>query len=192
MQRFVFLLLATFAAPALAQDLERGSPPCDAQKQEQARDGTERGDPASIYLLARYLSTGQCMPGDGRKAIQLYGQAAALGYPPAFYNSGMLAAARRDFAAAERYFMRGAEAGHRRSELQLGVLYSTAPPPVGNDATALAWLSLTASRQESVAAEALDRANSLRARMSDEDRKVAEATTERLKERFLALPPFTP
>ncbi|HEX4233376.1 MAG TPA: hypothetical protein VH041_03655 [Caldimonas sp.] len=192
MQRFVFVFLSAIAGHALAQDLERGSPPCDAQKQEQARDGAERGDAASIYLLARYLSTGRCMPGDGRKAIQLYGQAAALGYPPAFYNSGMLAAARRDFAAAEDYFMRGAEAGHRRSELQLGILYATAPPPVGNDPTALAWLSLTASRHEPIAAEALDHANSLRARMAEEDRNVAAAAGERLKERYLALPPFTP
>jgi TPR repeat protein len=192
MPRLVFVLLAALAGSARAQDLERASPPCDAQKQEQAREGTERGDPASTYLLARYLSTGLCMPGDGRKAIQLYGQAAALGYPPAFYNSGMLASGRRDFAAAERYFLRGAEAGHRRCELQLGLLYSTAPPPVGNDATALAWLSLTAARQEPIAAEAEDRATSLRSRVSEEDRKAAEAMTERLKERYLALAPFTP
>jgi TPR repeat protein len=192
MLRPVFVLLAALAASAHAQDLERTSPPCDAQKQEQAREGAERGDAASIYLLARYLSTGQCMPGDGRKAIQLYGQATALGYPPAFYNSGMLASARRDFAAAERYFSRGAEAGHRRCELQLGLLYSNAPPPVGNDATALAWLSLTASRPEPIAAEAEDRARAIRARMAEEDRKAAEVTTERLKERYFALPPFTP
>ncbi|HEY2560008.1 MAG TPA: hypothetical protein VGI48_09910 [Caldimonas sp.] len=192
MQSFVFALLAALAGSAHAQDFERASPPCDAQKQEQAQEGAARGDAASIYLLARYLSTGRCMPGDGRKAIQLYGQAAALGYPPAFYNSGMLAAARRDFAAAERYFMHGAEAGHRRSELQLGLLYSTAPPPVGNDSTALAWLSLTAARQEPIATEAEDRASSLRARMSEEDLKTAAATTERLKASYLALPPFTP
>ena len=192
MRRFSVAALTCLASVAHPQALERASPPCDAERQEQARQGAERRDAASIYLLARYLSTGRCMTGDGRRAIQLYGQAAELGYPPAFYNLGMLATARQDFAAAERYFHRGAEGGHRLSELQLGILYATAPAPVGDDAKAFAWLSLTAGRQDSVAAEAMDRLDAVRARLSDESRRSAEALTDTLKQRYAPIPSMTP
>ena len=190
--RIVVAALACAASLAHAQALDRTSPPCNAERQEQARLGAEHGDAASIYLLARYLSTGRCMPGDGRRAIQLYGEAAELGYPPAFYNLGMLATARHDFAAAERQFSRGAEGGHRLSELQLGILYATAPAPVGDDAKAFAWLSLTSARQEPISAEADDRLNAVRTRLSDESRRSAEALAETLRERHAAIPAVTP
>jgi len=188
----VVAALACAAPLACAQTLERASPPCSPERQEQAKNGAERGDAASIYLLARYLSTGRCMPGDGRKAIQLYGQAAELGYPPAFYNLGMLATARQDFAAAERHFSRGAEGGHRPSELQLGILYATAPAPVGDDVKAFAWLSLASARQESISAEASDRLSAVRARLPDESLRSAEAMAETLKARYWAMPAVTP
>jgi TPR repeat protein len=192
MRRCSVAALSCLASVAHAQALERASPPCNAARQEQVRQGAERGDAASIYLLARYLSTGRCMPGDARRAIQLYGQAAELGYPPAFYNLGMLAAARQDFAAAERSLSRGAEGGHRLSELQLGILYATAPAPVGDDAKAFAWLSLTSGRQELLSAEASERLKALRAKLSDESRRAAEAFADTLKERYSAIPSVTP
>jgi TPR repeat protein len=189
---FVLVLVSVLALTAQAQSLERETPPCTVELQEHARAGAEQGDAASVYLLARYLSTGRCMPGDGRKAIRLYTQAAELNYPPAFYNLGMLAAARQDFASAEGYLARGASAGHRGCELQLGILYSLVPPPVGNDSKAFAWLSLTSSRPEPVAAEAADRLKVVRTRLSESNRPSAEALADRLKAQYLSLAPFTP
>ena len=184
--------LVALTTTAHAQSLERDPPPCTPELQESARIGAEKGEPASVYLLARYLSTGRCMPGDGLRAIQLYKQAAALNYPPAFYNLGMLAAARRDVASAEDYFTRGALAGHRGCELQLGIFYSLAPPPVGSDSKAYAWLSLTASRSEPVSSEAEERLKAVRARLPEADRSSAETLAATLREQYTSLPPFHP
>lgn len=182
--------LAVLAAASHGQSLERDPPPCNTEAQESARVGADQGDPASIYLLARYLSTGRCMPGDGLKAIQLYKRAAELNYPPAFYNLAMLALARQDFAAAERYLAQGASAGHRGCELQLGTLYSAAPPPVGDDAKAYAWLSLTASRGEAVSVEAEERLKVVRARLPESTRPSADALAEQLKQTYASVAAF--
>ena len=192
---FCLLVLGVLVVPAVtahAQSLERDAPACTAESQEKARIVAEKGDPASVYLLARYLSTGRCMPGDGLRAIQLYKQAAESNYPPAFYNLGMLAAARRDVAAAEDYFTRGALAGHRGCELQLGILYSIAPPPVGDDSKAYAWLSLTASRSEPVSSEAEERLKAVRARLPESDHPSAEALAAKLRKQYASLSPFHP
>ena len=185
-------LLAVLAYSAQAQTLEKGPPPCDADRQAGAEAGAANGEPASVYLLARYLSTGRCMPGDGLRAISLYKQAAQLGYPPAFYNLGILSAARQDFASAEGYFANGALAGHRGCELQLGILYSLVPPPVGNDSKAFAWLSLTAARNEPSSGEAADRLAVVRRRLPESSMAPAEALAQRLRADYLALQAFAP
>lgn len=81
------------------------------------------------------------MAGDGNKAIQLYIQAAQAGYPPSFYNLGMIAAAQGGFKTAEDLFLSGASAGHRGCELQHGVLFHFDIPDMHDDVKTYAWLS---------------------------------------------------
>lgn len=174
LSRFFALLLLPTALSA--QQIERGSPPCEPEALQAVIDGVATGEPKSLYLLARHLSTGVCMPGDGDRALALYRDAADRKYPPAFYNLGMFAAGNNAFGEAERLFQSGAQLGHRGSELQLGILYMLAPAPVGNEVNAYAWLSLLSRRNEAesseaanvrtrvgkrMSAEAIDRANAL-------------------------------
>jgi hypothetical protein len=142
----VFWAAAVWVSPAWSQTLERGVPPCSKEKVAAARDGAERNSPASIYALARYYSTGKCIAGDGVEAIKLYRRAADLGYPAAYYNLGIIAAANGDYRAAETSWLRGASLGHRGSELQLGILYSWPQLDVADDVKSYAWLSLAAAQ----------------------------------------------
>ena len=190
MQRVLVIALLAWASFTQAQSLERASPPCDADLQERAIQGVDAGDPKQIYLLARYLSTGKCMPGDGKRAVQLYLQAAKLHYPPAFYNLGIIAAANQDFASADAKFVEGTGLGHRGCELQLGILYSLVPRPVGDDRKAFAWLNLTESRHESASSEAAELLKKVRERLTSQQIAQAEALASKLKVDFGGVPAF--
>jgi len=175
---------------ASAQSLERDSPSCEPQLISQAREGAAQGDAKQTYMLARYLSTGKCMPGDGKEAIRLYVQSEKLGYPPASYNLGIISAANQDFVSAEGHFALGATLGHRGSELQLGILYSLVPPPVGDNRKAYAWLLLTESRHEPISAEATEQLARIRPQLADQGRAQAEALSAKLKADFGGVRPF--
>ncbi|MEZ5615890.1 MAG: hypothetical protein R3E35_11830 [Rhodocyclaceae bacterium] len=190
MKILIATALALNLCAAYGQELERASPQCDADLQEQARQGADRGDPRQIYLMARYLSTGKCMPGDGKQAVHLYLKAASLGYAPARYNLGIVAAGNQDFTSAEGHFFEGARLGHRGCELQLGILYSLVPPPVGDDRKAYAWLLLTASRHEPISREASELLAKVRARISDQARVQAETLSAKLSADFGKITPF--
>lgn len=172
------------------QQLERSAPDCADEAVARAREGAARGDPASIYLMARHYSSGKCLKGDGEKAVAMYWKAAELGYPPAYYNLGMIHAARQKFEDAETLFFGGTQLGHRGCELQLGILYSLVPPPVGNDEKAYAWLSMTASRAEPIAPEAADRLRQVSARMSSSSAERAKALEENLRKKYFAVQAF--
>ena len=177
---------------ATAQSLERDSPLCEPQLMAQAREGTERGDAKQTYLLARYLSTGKCVRGDGKQAIQLYVQAETLGYPPASYNLGIVSAANQDFPSAEGHFALGASRGHRGCEFQLAILYSLVAPPVGDNRKAYAWLLLTESRHEPISAEAVEQLARVRPKLSEKERTQAEALSAKLAADFGGVRPFEP
>jgi len=168
---------------ASAQTLERDSPSCEPQLISQAREGATQGDAKQTYMLARYLSTGKCMPGDGKEAIRLYVQSEKLGFPPASYNLGIISAANQDFLSAEGHFALGATRGHRGSELQLGILYSLVPPPVGDNRKAYAWLLLTESRHEPISAEATEQLARIRPQLT-------EALSAKLTADFGGVRPF--
>lgn len=184
------LLLFVLSAGASAQSIERDTPSCDESSMQAVRDGAERGDAASVYLLARHRSTGACMPGDGDRALALYRAAAAADYPPAFYNLGMLAAGNDDFAEAERWMLRGATLGHRGAELQLGILYMLVPAPVGNQEKAHAWLSLLAQRNEPVSSEAGDFLKQVDKRLSTDARRRADVLAQSLIVKYGAIEAF--
>ena len=77
--RTIVALLAFLAPSAvMCQSLERGPPSCDSEAVGRAREGADRGEAASLYLMARHYSTGKCIPGDGPKALDSYWKAAAL------------------------------------------------------------------------------------------------------------------
>lgn len=191
MERFLLLIFLLVAVSnASAELLERASPDCAPEAIAKAREGAERGEAPSMYLMARYYSTGKCLPGDGQKAIEFYRKAAKLDYPPAFYNLGLIAAANQDFQLAERFFIRGMELGHRGAELQLGILYSLVPPPIGEDRKAFAWLSITAGRSEPVAEEAKDRLDVVKRRLSPNALAQAKVLYVKLKEHYEAVPAF--
>ena len=192
MKIFVAAALILHLGVVQAQALERASPLCDPELQEQVRQGAERGDAKQTYLLARYLSTGKCMAGDGIQAVQLYLKAASLGYAPASYNLGIIAAGNQDFTSAEGHFVAGTALGHRGCELQLGILYSLVPPPVGDDRKAYAWLLLTESRHEPISAEAKELLATVRARLSEKARGQAVSLSAKLKQDFGNTAPFLP
>ena len=179
-----------FSAPARSQQLERGDPVCTPQAVASAQAGAERKEPAAIYLLARYFSTGKCIPGDGKRAMELYMEAALLNYPPAFYNLGMVSAAHRDLKAAEAYFSKGALLGHRGCEFQLGILYSFPNTAVSNDAKAFAWLSLVSSRTDEPIKDGDELLSKIKARLTSEQRQTAEAMLADLKSRYGSTPAF--
>ena len=190
LRRILIGLSLCAAWSAYAQVLERQSPSCAPEAIESARNGAEREEPAALYLMARYYSTGKCVPGDGKKAIDFYVRASKLNYPPAFYNLGIVSAGNQEFQLAEAFFARGAQLGHRGAEFQLGILYSLVPPPVGDDAKAFAWLSLTANRAEPVAEEAEDRLRTVKRRMSQEALARGEAIYQQLRERYASVSAF--
>lgn len=173
-----------------AQDLERSSPDCSPEALTAAREGADRGAAASIYLMARYYSTGKCVAGDGKLAMENYWKAASLNYPPAFYNLGIISAGNQAFPDAELLFFRGAQLGHRGSELQLGILYSLAPPPVANDEKAYAWLSVTVARGEPISSEAKDQLARVSARMSPTSIERGSTLHKSLTEKFGSIPAF--
>lgn len=191
MTRLLFctaILAASFNV--FSEPLERSSPDCAPEAVAKAKEGAERGEAAALYLMARYYSTGKCLPGDGQKSIEYYQKAMKLNYPPAFYNLGMIVAGSQDFQLAEGLFARGMELGHRGAELQLGILYSLVPPPVGDDRKAFAWLSITANRAEPVAEEAKDRLDVVTRRLSPEALAQAKALFAKLKENYEGVPAF--
>ena len=187
---FVILIALFSVAQTNAQGLERSSPDCSPNAISNAQEGAESNEGKSLYLMARYYSTGKCMPGDGAKALEYYGRAVQINYPPAFYNLGMILAANQKFRDAESYFFRGAMLGHRGCELQLGILYFLVPPPVGNDQKAFGWLSLSASRDDAIASEAKDMLEKVSRRLTDEDKKRASLVFMQLQEKYKAVPAF--
>lgn len=191
-QAAVLFLLSVYASGSPAQTLERESPPCEPALQNEAINGAERGDAKQVYLLARYLSTGKCMPGDGKRAFNLYLRAADDQYPPAFYNLGMIAAANGDFRSAEGYLFKGTSLGHRGCELQLGILYGFAPPPVGDKRKAYAWLSLTASRDEVISDEAKGILAKIGTQLSADEKGQAEKLSSKLRADFGNVVPYLP
>jgi TPR repeat protein len=191
MSRLLFLaaILVVFSS-AKAAPLERSSPDCAPEAISNAKEGAERGEAPSLYLMARYYSTGKCLLGDGPKSIEYYQKAVKLNYPPAFYNLGMIAASGQNFRLAEGLFSRGMELGHRGAELQLGILYSIVPAPVGDDRKAFAWLSITANRAEPVAEEAKDRLDVVMHRLSPDGLAQAKTLLTKLKESYEGVPAF--
>jgi TPR repeat protein len=185
---FVSLCATAFSVPA--EQLERSAPDCAPEVIAKAREGAEQGKASSLYLMARYYSTGTCLQGDGQKAIDLYQKAAKLDYPPAFYNLGMLAATGQNFQLAESLFARGMELGHRGAELQLGILYSLVPPPTGDDRKAFAWLSVTANRTEPISEEAKDRLDVVARRLTPEALAQVKTLCSKLKEDYGNVPAF--
>lgn len=179
LSRALALLLLPIGLPA--QQLGRGAPSCDPDALQAVTDGAAAGEPRFLYLLARHLSTGDCMPGDGDRALALYRAAADGDYPPAFYNLGMLAAGNNEFRDAERLFLRGAQLGHRGAELQLGILYMIVPAPVGDEVSAYAWLSLLSRRNEPESSEAASFRERLGERMASEAIRRAEALADELR-----------
>lgn len=185
-------LLLLSAGHVGAQSVETGVPDCAPETVAKAREGADRGEIASIYRMARYYSTGKCISGDGDKAVALYWQAAKSNYPPAFYNLGIVAAGgARDYKTAELMFFRGAQLGHRGSELQLGVLYQLSPPPVHDNAKSYAWLSVTVRRGEAISQEAKGMLEDLERKVTDEERQKGKALALRLWEQFGNVPAFT-
>lgn len=175
-----------------AQSLERGVPDCAPDAMAKAREGADRGEAASVYLMARYYSTGRCIAGDGEKAVALYWQAAQMNYPPAFYNLGVVAAGgEKDFKKAELMFFRGAQLGHRGSELQLGVLYQLAPPPMRDSVKSYAWLSITVNRREPISQEAKGLLEDLERKLTDEEKEKGKALANRLSVQFGNVPAFS-
>lgn len=178
----LWLLSAGFVA---AQSLERGVPDCAPDVLAKAREGADRGEASAVYLMARYYSTGKCLAGDGEKAVALYWQAAQMNYPPAYYNLGIVAAGgERDYKKAELMFFRGAQLGHRGSELQLGVLYQLAPPPVRDNIKSYAWLSVTANRGEPISQEAKGLLEDIERKLTEEEKERGKALANRLAGQF--------
>jgi TPR repeat protein len=188
----LLIALALHAPAVVAQALETESPPCDPSLQSDAVAGADRGDTKQVYLLARYLSTGKCMPGDGKRSVLLYARAAKDHYPPAFYNLGMIAAASRDYARAEGYLFEGASLGHRGCELQLGILYGLAPPPLGDQRKAYAWLLLTSSRGEGISDEAKEILGKVGTRLSSKQKAQAEMLSMKLSAMYGNVQEFSP
>jgi TPR repeat protein len=188
----VFSAVSFWAPPAISQALERGIPSCSSEKVAAARDGAERNLPASIYMLARYYSTGKCLPGDGVEAIRLYHRAADLDYPPAYYNLGVIEAANQDYGAAEASWLRGAELGHRGCELMLGILYSWPQLAVGDDVKSYAWLSLAAAPGGAGLSGLDDALKKVTARLTPADRSKAQEYFVAIRSRYRAVPAFRP
>jgi TPR repeat protein len=141
--------------------------------------------------MARYYSTGKCFAGDGEKAVDLYWQAAKLKYPPAFYNLGVVAAGgEREYKKAELMFFRGAQLGHRGSEIQLAMLYQLAPAPVADKVKSYAWLTVTANRGEPISREAESLLKDLDGKIAREEREKGKALAARLSTQFGNVPAF--
>jgi TPR repeat protein len=184
----LFILLTGHVA---AQSVERGVPNCAPDAIAKAREGADRGEVASIYLMARYYSTGKCIAGDGEKAVAHYWQAAKMNYPPAYFNLGIVAAGgEKDYEKAELMFFRGAQLGHRGSELQLGILYQLAPPPVRDNVKSYAWLTVTANRGEPISQEAKSILEDLERKVTDEEKVKGKALASRLSGKFGNVPAF--
>ncbi len=184
------LLLST--GHVAAQSVERGVPDCAPEAIAKAREGADRGEVAFIYLMARYYSTGKCIVGDGEKAVAHYWQAAKMNYPPAFFNLGIVAAGgEKDYEKAELMFFRGAQLGHRGSELQLGILYQLAPPPVRDNVKSYAWLTVTTNRGEPISQEAKGILEDLERKVSDEEKVKGKALASRLLGQFGNVPAFS-
>jgi TPR repeat protein len=192
MKAFFAAAICLHISALQAQSLERDAPSCEPQLVAQAREGAEVGNAKQTYLFARYLSTGKCVSGDGKRAAQLYLKAEKLDYPPAFYNLGIIAAANQDFTSAEGHFAGGAMLGHRGCELQLGILYSLVPPPVGDNRKAYAWLLLTESRHEPVSADATEQLARIRPKLSERQRMQAEALSAKLAADYGSVRSFEP
>jgi TPR repeat protein len=185
-----FIAILMVSSQSLAEPIEKAIPPCDQDSIEKYQQGVEENDAHSSYMMARHYSTGKCLAGDGEKAVQLYFKAMEQSYPPAFYNVGMMMAANQQFELAAKTFFAGAAKGHRGAELQLGILFSLVPPPVGNDASAYAWLSLTAGRNEPVAEEARGILAKVKSRVSTSELEEGTQLLGKLEEDFGAIPPF--
>lgn len=190
-RRFVIALAVALAAtPASGQEVERGAPDCSPEAVGKVREAADRGEAWGLYLMARHLSTGRCIPGDGPGALDYYWRAAKLNYPPAFYNLGIISAGTRDFESAELLFFRGAQLGHRGSELELGILYWASPAPVRDPVKAFAWLSVTADRAEPISGEARAFLEEIARKLDPEERGRGSALFSRLKRKFGNVPAF--
>jgi hypothetical protein len=188
--RTYIALLGVGTSAAFAQQLERDAPSWHPETVAKTRAAADSGDPASVYLMARHFSTGECMPGDGERATALYWQAAEKRYPPAFYSLGIISAGSRDFESAELLFFRGAQLGHRGSELQLGILYMLAPAPIRNDEKAFAWLTVLKNRAEPVSSEAEEFLKTVSDRMSAPSLERAQRLAMSLSRQFGSTPAF--
>jgi TPR repeat protein len=171
--------------PTLSQTLERDPPPCSKSAVAEARAGAQANNAAAIYKLARYYSTGKCIAGDGPQAIALYNRAAELGYAAAYYNLGVLeAGGAKNYHAAEGWWVKGAELGHRGCQLQLGILYSAPIVGVADDAKAYAWLSLVIRRGDPDADLARTVLKPVKRRLSASDRARGEAYLADLQSKY--------
>ena len=187
----IAFLAVSFVAPsAIAQAIERGAPSCSSEKIAAARDGAARNLPASVYMLARYYSTGKCFAGNGAEAISLYHRAADLDYPPASFNLGLIEAANQDFGAAEASWLRGAELGHRGCELMLGTLYSSPQLAIGDDVKSYAWLSLAASPGGAGLSGLDDMLRKVTARLKPADLSKAQEDLRAMRTKYRAIPAF--
>jgi hypothetical protein len=87
-------------------------------------------------------------------------------------------------------FFRGAQLGHRGSELQLGILYMLAPAPIRNDEKAFAWLTVLKNRAEPVSSEAEEFLKTVSDRMSAPSLERAQRLAMSLSRQFGSTPAF--
>ena len=88
-------------------------------------------------------------------------------------------------------FFRGAQLGHRGSELQLGILYQVVPSPTRDYVKSFAWLTVTANRGEPISQEAKSFLAELEHKLTEDQRKKGTLLARQLTEKYGSVTAFS-
>ena len=151
--RAAFLAAALATAPAMA-DFAAGKAAYDAGNFAAAlaewRPLAESGDPLAQVNLAQMYATGQGVPQEPLKAIELYRLAAEQDMANAQFTLGLIydegRGVAQDYAEAARWYRRAAGRGVATAQFNLGVMFEKGQGVPQNYALAYEWYLLAANQ----------------------------------------------
>eukprot|EP01080_Neovahlkampfia_damariscottae_P010163 gene10163-2583_t len=111
--------------------------------QECFEKGSSENDAGSLYLLSITLE-------DNRRGFECLEKSADLLYLPAIMTLGEIYL-KKDSAKAVEYFTKGANLGHPKAELNLGVCYANGDGVEKSDVDAYYWVEKSAEKNDEIA-----------------------------------------
>jgi enhanced entry protein EnhC len=89
-----------------------------------------QNNPEAQVILGELYTSGKSMPRDLNKAKEVVGLAVAQGYPPAFYQMGVIAEMQENWTDAKAWYTKAIAANDVRAEIALSDLYKQDKTPL--------------------------------------------------------------